>query len=696
MAENATTAYVDSVRNRSFPAAKHTFDMNEEEKNLFFDLVDNRFGLASPALLRAQHPRTSDSSENLFDLDLTPPRKIDTVTVVGAGSLGMLIAARLASAGLSRVHLVDLPSNTTLDVINRRGSIRVTEPLTGTEQTATHFPSGRVQAFGSADEALTAGGLADLVVVAVKSCDTAEGAKVRVPTSLCDARVSVLYLPCVSASFKCRVSYPRAFVVHINHQIAAQLCHGEGTVLSVQNGDNLKTLSDAVGPARLVVGSTTLAANKVGLAAGTVANANPRGHTTLAAVHGNGQARAEALATLINATNCGLGSCTVEGSGPESAANVLWQKLAINAVINPLTALLEVENGRLVGLPAARPLMHSLATEFMAVANAKGLALSWNPDSLLLAAEDVAKATSENKSSMLVDVLRGSPSEIAAITGKVVDEAARLGVLAPTHGALLALVRAKEELRRQARPVAGELEILTTVEDVRQFRQRHAHCTIGMIPTMGGLHAGHMSLVDAALQDCDLAIASIFVNPKQFAPTEDLDVYPRQTQVDLETLRSAGVAAVFLPTAETMYPGTFATAVDIDGIDTVSEGAARPGFFRGVATVCTKLFNIVQPDKVFFGQKDGLQCVVIRRIVQDLNIPTEVVVCPTSREQSGLALSTRNQYLTEKQHKAAPVLYKALLAGSDSFMRGNANDSDTVIAAARAVLEDEPMVETIE
>lgn len=462
--------------------------------------------------------------------------------------------------------------------------------------------------------------------------------------------------------------------------------------MSVQNGDNLDALSAAVGSDRLVVGSTTLAANKVDLAAGSVNNANPRGVTSLAAVATHGRPRAEAVASLFAAS--GLGSCTVDGSGPDAAAKVVWQKLAVNAVINPLTALLEVENGRLVDLEASRELARSLASEFLAVATAKGLALPWSPESLHLAAEDVARATAPNKSSMLADILRGTPTEIEAINGRVVDEASRLGVPVPTHKSMLTLVRAKEELQRAA--TSPEMEILTTVDEVRRFRSRHAKQTIGMVPTMGGLHAGHMNLMEAATRQCDLAIASLFVNPKQFAPTEDLDVYPRQTQIDLDMLREAGAAAVFMPDREAMYPEDYATQVDIEGIDTISEGAARPGFFGGVATVCTKLFNIAQPDKVFFGQKDGLQCMVIRRIVQDLNIPTEVVVCPTAREASGLALSTRNQYLTDYQRQRAPVLFRALSAGNDMFTSGESNNRDTIVSTVQSILESDSIVDSVQ
>ena len=242
------------------------------------------------------------------------------------------------------------------------------------------------------------------------------------------------------------------------------------------------------------------------------------------------------------------------------------------------------------------------------------------------------------------------------------------------------------------------MQVVESIDAVRVFRRRlDGDMRVGLVPTMGGLHQGHLDLIHAARQECDVVVVSLFVNPTQFAPGEDLATYPRQLEEDLATLRAAGVDAVFTPDVGEMYGANTATFVNLDGIDRKSEGARRPGFFRGVATVCTKLFNIVHPDTVFFGQKDALQCTVIRRIVADLNMPIEVRVCATAREEDGLAMSTRNVRLTEGQRAVAPVLYAALLAAKTAFEA--APDTATVVelgARACDVLLAEPMVGYVE
>lgn len=210
------------------------------------------------------------------------------------------------------------------------------------------------------------------------------------------------------------------------------------------------------------------------------------------------------------------------------------------------------------------------------------------------------------------------------------------------------------------------MSVFHSIGEVRNFRAA-LDGRVGIVPTMGGLHQGHLDLVKAAQEICDSVVVSLFVNPTQFAAHEDLDSYPRQLVADLEMLEKAGVDAVFTPNASEMYPENSTTFVNLDGIDDISEGARRPGFFRGVATICTKLFNIVQPDTAFFGQKDALQCTVIRRMVTDMNMPINILIVPTTREPDGLAMSTRNQFLSVEQRAAAPTLYKALTDASIAY-----------------------------
>jgi pantoate--beta-alanine ligase len=194
---------------------------------------------------------------------------------------------------------------------------------------------------------------------------------------------------------------------------------------------------------------------------------------------------------------------------------------------------------------------------------------------------------------------------------------------------------------------------------------------VGFVPTMGALHEGHASLLRRAGEDCASVAASIFVNPTQFGANEDLNRYPRDEAGDLAMLESLGVNLAFLPGVADIYPPNNTMSVDVGALGDVLEGAARPGHFRGVATVVTILFNLVAPDKAFFGQKDGQQSVVIRRLVSDLGMPVEVVICPTVREEDGLAMSSRNRYLTDQERGQAPILHRALQAAAEALAAGD-------------------------
>jgi pantoate--beta-alanine ligase len=233
------------------------------------------------------------------------------------------------------------------------------------------------------------------------------------------------------------------------------------------------------------------------------------------------------------------------------------------------------------------------------------------------------------------------------------------------------------------------MEVVQTVIEVRRIR-RELRGTWGLVPTMGYLHAGHISLVERARRDNDNVGVSIFVNPTQFAPAEDLAAYPRDLERDLRLLREAGADLVWVPPVEEVYPPGFQTYVTVEEVTKPLEGAARPTHFRGVATVVAKLFNVFQPDRAYFGQKDAQQAVVIQQMVRDLSFPLEVVVCPIVREADGLALSSRNVYLTPAQRAAAPVLHRALSAARDAWLAGE-GDGERLRAIMRAVLDAEPL-----
>jgi pantoate--beta-alanine ligase len=232
------------------------------------------------------------------------------------------------------------------------------------------------------------------------------------------------------------------------------------------------------------------------------------------------------------------------------------------------------------------------------------------------------------------------------------------------------------------------MQVLTTIEEFRQAKSALAD-TWGLVPTMGYLHAGHLSLVKRARAENDRVAVSIFVNPTQFGPNEDLAAYPRDLDRDLKLLEPLGVDLVFNPTPEVMYPPNFQTYVTVEEITKYLEGAARPTHFRGVATVVTKLFNIVGAERAYFGQKDAQQVIVIKRMVKDLDLPIHIVVCPTMRERDGLAMSSRNTYLDDEQRQAAPVLYRALCVAKDAFDQGE-RDGYTLRAIMHRIIEAEP------
>jgi len=234
------------------------------------------------------------------------------------------------------------------------------------------------------------------------------------------------------------------------------------------------------------------------------------------------------------------------------------------------------------------------------------------------------------------------------------------------------------------------MKIHPTIEEMRAASRaaRLGGLRVGLVPTMGALHEGHLSLVRAAKSQCDAVVVSIFVNPLQFGPNEDLAKYPRTFDRDCELLAQEEVEFVFAPSPEQMYPNKSVTWVEVEGLSQRLCGWSRPGHFRGVTTVVSKLFHIVEPDLAFFGQKDAAQAAIIRRMVRDLNFAVEVVVCPIVRESDGLAMSSRNIYLNPEERKSALVLYRALQQIRNSFEAGERN-SARLIAVGQQVLAQE-------
>lgn len=236
------------------------------------------------------------------------------------------------------------------------------------------------------------------------------------------------------------------------------------------------------------------------------------------------------------------------------------------------------------------------------------------------------------------------------------------------------------------------MEIISTISNMKAVvRQAHINGqSIGFVPTMGYLHQGHLELIGRARRENDLVIVSIFVNPLQFGPNEDYEKYPRDTDADSQKAESAGCHIIFLPEAGEIYPATYSSFVEVEGIDQVLCGASRPGHFKGVATVVNKLFHIVAPTRAYFGQKDAQQALLIQKMVSDLNMDVEVIVLPTVREADGLAMSSRNAYLTHHERQAAAILYKSLCAAKELIAAGERNPHE-ITRLIFGILQNEPL-----
>ena len=245
-----------------------------------------------------------------------------------------------------------------------------------------------------------------------------------------------------------------------------------------------------------------------------------------------------------------------------------------------------------------------------------------------------------------------------------------------------------------AQTVPDKMRVIRTNKEMSQAC-REAVKPVGLVPTMGALHAGHLSLVDQARADNLTVAVSIFVNPTQFGDLKDLEKYPRDLEGDLEMLRDHGVDLVYVPTVDEVYPKGFDTWVDVGPLAEKLEGLHRPGHFRGVATVVSKLFNVMQPDRAYFGQKDGQQVVVIQKLARDLDMGVEVVVMPTIREPDGLAMSSRNVQLSADQRQAASVVHQALRRAYQLWI-GCERNGDVLREAASQILQAEPMVDSID
>eukprot|EP00301_Raphidiophrys_heterophryoidea_P001208 c10590_g1_i1.p1 GENE.c10590_g1_i1~~c10590_g1_i1.p1 ORF type:complete len:929 (-),score=259.88 c10590_g1_i1:113-2899(-) len=643
--------YKREIENCTFPSPEHTVYL-------------------APQLQETPIIETLSATKLLTRLSGTSAR----IAVLGGGALGSFVASHLAP----RAHVTQFTSWADhISSIKENGLVVVERDGSKTAANNVHVePYPNIE--GPLPESLRD---MDLVVLCVKSHQTAHAASV--------ARV---------------------------------LLAEHGAVLTLQNGNNINYLTQEIPKEKIIFGVTSHGATMLG--PGLVQHCG-QGPTAIAPLVSSPSSLATATALAHLMTDCGIS--TTAQQDPET---VMWRKLVVSSAINPITALLRVRNGELERSPATRDLVERVVCEVTRVYSASHGHQSLFPGKqgdteAINAVWDVVHETSSNVSSMLADVLRGSQTEIEAILGAVVRTAKTCDIAVPACETLFSLINATQSLQQnrvdatfvESGLALGGMQVVSEVKNLRKWRSQHKGRVVGFVPTMGCLHEGHLQLVDEAKKHCDLVVVSIFVNPSQFAPHEDLASYPRTLENDLSMLRSRGVNAVFTPTVTEMYPYANSTHIFSDenakganvyvhpeGFETRTfEGRCRPHFFRGVATVCTKLFNAVQPDKVFFGQKDFVQTVVIQRLVRDLLMPIDVVVCETVREVDGLAMSSRNRYLNPDQRKASAVLYRSLARAKTliSSLASGGDQPATIAASAVhdavcAELKTEPFVKSIE
>lgn len=238
------------------------------------------------------------------------------------------------------------------------------------------------------------------------------------------------------------------------------------------------------------------------------------------------------------------------------------------------------------------------------------------------------------------------------------------------------------------------MELIKDIDRMRTYIERiEKGKIIGFVPTMGGFHEGHLSLIRKGREDSDVLVVSIFVNPTQFGPKEDFEGYPRDLEQDIKLAEAEGADVTFVPSIKEIYPDGYSTFVEVEGyLTSTLEGDSRPGHFRGVTTILTKLFNIVSPDRSYFGEKDYQQALVVRKLVRELNLNMEIVTLPTMKEEDGLALSSRNSYLTSEERKAATILYRSLLRAKENTLQG-IGDAKTIISDIKDLISGEPLAQ---
>lgn len=687
----AIKSYHEEVVQRTFPAPEHSFTIPDDQLQAYLEKakpiltargikpsatvpVTDAKKAESTAASKPSHPPTLwfKRSATAF---VTPSFPIKKVAVIGGGAMGTLAAAALSSPSLCDVTLIsDWPEH--VKAINSFGlQLAINE----TQLEPVFMPAITVAAapvhFSRAK--------ADLAIILVKAGQMARA-------------IELVY----------------------------DVVRPGGAVLTLQNGmgyqDQLLNLSHQY---HLMRGITFSGAS---VPVPGALQVNGRGQTVLAPFNPasyesdfqssstfnfNDLDVCNSIASLFN--HAGMDTLSFPDSN-SVFEKILWEKVAVNSVINPLSAIFNVRNGELLQHPVARQIIPLLLEEICNVFQ-NGLLLDISRTSVTQRVIQSIQQTANNVSSMLADVRRQVPTEIEYMNGQIVKHGLENNIDVPMNAVIVDTIREIEEsfttpkrspltmgsldaktrdlvleMRNSAfaQPFARKSHAYSTlaahptkpraystnaratpfvapdIQTFRSFRKSIGlETSLGFVPTMGALHTGHLSLVEAAKKQCEKVAVSIFVNPTQFGPNEDFNAYPRTLESDLALLASVGVDVVFAPKdASVMYPPSLAPSLSVLVPDAhlKKEGVVRPFHFNGVATVCLKLFNVVQPTAVFFGQKDAQQCSTIKSLVKDFNLPIEVCICPTMRAPDGLALSSRNAYLNQEERAASVILFQTL------------------------------------
>jgi pantoate--beta-alanine ligase len=688
----------------------------------------------------ASHCSTSSARVNTI---IAPP--IEQVVVIGGGAMGSLLASRIASRSNASVALLST-WNEHIQAIHQNGGLKL-QHLSDVDSPAAVAPwittSRRVVATSNVAQVLE--------------------------QHRADRATAVFVLGKGAEQSRAAAGHAAAILARNPYNM----------LVTLQNGLGYADLLESVlGDSDRVLSGITCEGARV-VQPGHVMHTG-HGPTVLLPRTLLQEAVADRLIELLG--GAGFQPSLVPCDNPSLQQGVLWSKLLINSAINPLSAIMRVSNGELLAAPRATALIKSVVDETMRVALASKVQIPFgSTDDALERVHQVARATAANRSSMCTDIERGSPSEIDFINGHVVRTGQTCGVATPVNETLVSLIHALEQTNAlkcgalasspidQARTAAtlpaaaratstaarigvmrsvtptvvatqqllqrasqystssidvatdGRPQVIESLSGLRQLRRiwRLKNMRVGFVPTMGALHDGHLELVRQAQQSCDAVVVSIFVNPTQFAPHEDLEHYPRTLARDIDRLASLTHEAVddgessgskpcvvYAPSVVEMYGNVqtggrtnAATMVVLDNIEgKCHESLSRPGFFTGVATVVSKLFNMVQPDDAFFGQKDAIQCIVVKQLVRDLNFPINVQIVPTMREADGLAMSSRNQYLSPLERSASPVVYRSLVAAQQlcSQHQQTPVTPSAVRAAVTGVLATEPLVASID